>query len=139
VTWDDHEVDNDYAGAYSETNDPPETFLARRAAAFQAYYEHMPLRPDSMPNGPDARLYQRLTFGDLAELNVLDTRLRFLLATNRHFSFYDYDHGYTRCEITPDFWRSDYRALASVETPDEPIATIASFVVENGKPGAVSG
>jgi len=279
VTWDDHEVENDYAGAMSENGDPQEVFLARRAAAYQAYYEHMPLRPSSMPHGPDARLYRRLTFGDLAEFNVLDTRqyrtdqqcgdvgsrceasldpamtltgpeqevwlfdglaksdarwnviaqqvmmaqldgepspteqlfnhdqwdgyplarqrlldhldsagvgnpvvltgdvhsawvadlkldfddpasptvgtefvtasvtsynrfgtrLRFLLGINPHFAFYDDAHGYTRCEITPDFWTTDYLALDSVENPDTEIETIASFVVENGKTGAVTG
>lgn len=44
------------------------------AAAYQAYYEHMPLRRASMPNGPDMLLYRRLTYGDLVELNALDIR-----------------------------------------------------------------
>jgi alkaline phosphatase D len=74
VTWDDHEVDNDYANDHSEDGEPVDTFLQRRAAAYQAYYEHQPLRPDAMPSGPNARLYRRLTFGDLVEVNVLDTR-----------------------------------------------------------------
>ena len=74
VTWDDHEVENDYAGAISERNAPRDEFLRQRAAAYQAYYEHMPLRRASMPRGPDLRLYRRLRFGALAELNVLDTR-----------------------------------------------------------------
>ena len=39
VTWDDHEVDNDYAGDRDEHDTPPEVFLLRRAAAYQAYYE----------------------------------------------------------------------------------------------------
>jgi alkaline phosphatase D len=43
-TWDDHEVENDYAGEHSENVDHPEWFMARRAAAYKAYYEHMPLR-----------------------------------------------------------------------------------------------
>jgi alkaline phosphatase D len=38
VTWDDHEVDNDYARDRSQDMDPVEVFLARRAAAYQAYY-----------------------------------------------------------------------------------------------------
>ncbi len=42
VTWDDHEVDNDYAGDIDENDTPPEVFLLRRAAAYQAYYETMP-------------------------------------------------------------------------------------------------
>lgn len=71
-TWDDHEVDNDYAAEASQDFDDPKAFLVRRAAAYQAYYEHLPLR--SMPLGPDLRLYRRFTFGDLAEFNVLDTR-----------------------------------------------------------------
>ena len=43
VTWDDHEVQNDYADDRSQTFDDPAAFLARRAAAYQAYWEHMPL------------------------------------------------------------------------------------------------
>ena len=74
VTTDDHEVDNDYAGQISEDRASPETFLLRRAAAYQAYYEFMPLRRSSMPAGPDMQLYRRLSFGDLVEMNVLDTR-----------------------------------------------------------------
>src|SRR5512146_244217 len=42
VTWDDHEVDNDYAGDQSEDLDPD--FLARRAAAYRAFLEHLPVR-----------------------------------------------------------------------------------------------
>jgi alkaline phosphatase D len=74
VTWDDHETENDYADELSENFDPREAFLARRAAAYQAYYEHMPLRPSSMPQGPDMQLYRRLTYGALAEFQILDTR-----------------------------------------------------------------
>lgn len=74
VTWDDHEVDNDYTDAISQDNDPIKPFLRRRAAAYQAFYEHLPLRRFSLPQGPDMRLYRRLTFGDLAEFSVLDTR-----------------------------------------------------------------
>jgi alkaline phosphatase D len=74
VTWDDHEVDNDYAGDRDETGTPPEVFLLRRAAAYQAYFESMPLRASVIPSGPNMRLYRRLTFGDLLDLSVLDTR-----------------------------------------------------------------
>lgn len=74
VTWDDHEVDNDYTDAISENNDPVADFLQRRAAAYQAYYEHLPLRRFSVPRGANMRLYRRLTFGDLAQFSVLDTR-----------------------------------------------------------------
>ena len=277
VIWDDHEVENDYAGANSEQSDPVEAFLARRAAAYQAYYEHMPLRADSMPIGPDMRIYRRLAFGDLAEINLLDTRqyrtdqtcgfvappcdegldpaatltgpeqeswlfdgladstarwnviaqqvmmarldgdvskegqlvshdqwdgyplarqrlldhlqstgvsnpvvltgdvhtswvadlklsfddqdsptiatefvstsvtsfnpiaaqLVLALPTNPHFRYYDPRHGYIRCELTPEIWQTDFRAVQRVDVPDDEIQTIASFVVENGIAGAV--
>jgi alkaline phosphatase D len=75
VTPDDHEFDNNCAGDISEQKAVGrEEFLRRRAAAYQAYYEHMPLRRTSMPAGPDMRLYRRLAWGRLAEFFVLDTR-----------------------------------------------------------------
>jgi alkaline phosphatase D len=74
LTWDDHEVDNDYADSIDEHDTPPEVFLLRRAAAYQAYFEHMPLRRASMPSGPHLRLYRSLAFGSLIHLSVLDTR-----------------------------------------------------------------
>jgi alkaline phosphatase D len=74
VTWDDHEVDNNYAGAISQDNDDPQLFLARRAAAYQAFYEHIPLRRSSIPRGPDMQLYRSVRFGRLAQFNVLDER-----------------------------------------------------------------
>ena len=56
VTWDDHEVSNDYADKWSQYFDDPELFLRRRAAAYQAFYEHMPVRPIlSRPEGPVMR------------------------------------------------------------------------------------
>jgi alkaline phosphatase D len=75
VTFDDHEVENDYTDEISEDpSQPPSTFVKRRAAAYQAFYEHLPLRRTSLPRGPDMLLYRRLRFGDLAEFSVLDTR-----------------------------------------------------------------
>jgi alkaline phosphatase D len=74
VSWDDHEVANDWAGDLAGDT-PPELFVLRRAAAFQAYYEHMPLRRSSLPRTlVTMPIYRRFTFGDLAEVNVLDTR-----------------------------------------------------------------
>lgn len=74
VTWDDHEVENNYADSTPAADQNQQNFLRRRANAYQAYYEHMPLRRFSLPQGPNLQLYRRLTFGDLAEFNVLDTR-----------------------------------------------------------------
>jgi alkaline phosphatase D len=74
VTWDDHEVDNDYANDRSQDADPREPFLLRRAAAYQAYFEHMPLRAVRRPRGPDMPLYRSLPYGRLLDFSVLDTR-----------------------------------------------------------------
>jgi len=80
VTWDDHEFDNNYASDVQEqqAKGKPRAsvaqFLVRRAAAYQAYYEMMPLRARSLPRGPDMKLYRTASFGRLAEFFVLDTR-----------------------------------------------------------------
>jgi alkaline phosphatase D len=74
VTWDDHEVQNDYANDRSQYADPREEFLARRAAAYQAYYEHMPLPRRMQPRGPDMTIYTRWDYGALARIHLLDDR-----------------------------------------------------------------
>ena len=279
VTWDDHEVDNNYAADKPEDGMAHDRFLERRANAYQAYYEHMPLRRASLPKGSNMLLYRRLAFGDLAEFSVLDTRqyrsdqpcddgnkpqcaaalasdatmlggaqekwffdglkqskarwnvmaqqvmvakvdrragqeeayamdqwsgyeaarrrvLDFLherrpsnpvvltgdihsnwvadlkkdfgdpksatvgtefvgtsitsggdgadmqpavqayLPENPHVHFYNNQRGYVRCVVTPDKWQSDYRVVESVTKVGAPIRTRASFIVENGRPGA---
>lgn len=280
VTWDDHEVDNDYANFIPEDDQSREAFKRRRANAYQAYYEHMPLRLSSLPKQASMLLYRRLTFGDLAEFNILDTRqyrtdqpcgdglkprcdqaldpkatmtgarqegwllrgleksparwnviaqqtmlaqfdfdarpgvpvfnmdqwdgyvaarqrlLNFLqqrqpsnpvvitgdihsswvhdlkvdfnnplsatvgtefvgtsitsnfptasiapvqaaLRDNPHTKFFDAAYrGYVRCQLTRELWQSDYRAVSSILEQNATINTLASFVVENGQPGA---
>ena len=74
LTWDDHEVSNDYADDRGEALNGREWFLGRRAAAYQAYYEHMPLRRQMVPFGSRMRLYHRLAFGGLAAFHMLDDR-----------------------------------------------------------------
>lgn len=86
VTWDDHEVQNDYAGAQAGQSGPsdpsvPTSFLTRRAAAYQAWYEHMPVRASvltqglaGLVTGAEMRIYQRLDYGRLASIYLLDTR-----------------------------------------------------------------
>ena len=74
VTWDDHEVDNDYAADRAEDGMPRERFLARRAAAYRAYYEHMPLPARMRPEGPFMRIYTQLGWGRLARFFTLDDR-----------------------------------------------------------------
>ena len=70
--WDDHEVDNDYAGDSSESLDPD--FISRRAAAYQAYYEHLPLPRWMLPKGPNMRTYTHLDIGNLLRVYLLDDR-----------------------------------------------------------------
>ncbi len=74
VTWDDHEVDNDYADDRPEDGMEREAFLARRAAAYRAYYEHMPLPARMRPEGPRMRIYTYLDWGTLARFTLLDCR-----------------------------------------------------------------
>ncbi|MCG8348055.1 MAG: alkaline phosphatase D family protein [Chloroflexales bacterium] len=281
TTWDDHEVDNDYAGPYAQDFVDPTAFLERRAAAYQVYYEMLPLRRISIPSGPDMQLYRGFQFGDLAAFSVLDTRqyrddqacptstrgggrlvdaeecpeifdesrsilgaeqeqrlfealdrstarwnviaqqlkmaeleespgpgaaywtdgwdgywanrqriLDFIAARrpanpvvisgdihtywvndmladfaqpdsevigsefvgtsissrgsnfsrflpeNPHIKYHEWRYrGYVRCEVDHALWRSDFRVVDSVETPDSPTWTLASWVVEDGKPG----
>lgn len=93
--WDDHEVENNYANTRDEIGDrlaalngtnpakyqAPAQFLLERAAAYQAYYENMPLRStylvtntDGSIRWKDANLYRRLSFGNLLTLHLLDDR-----------------------------------------------------------------
>jgi alkaline phosphatase D len=276
VTWDDHEVVNNYAGV----NGPPAGgFAARRVQAYQAFFEHQPLRPSMLQMGVTLELYRDLSFGRLIEMQVLDTRqfrtlqpcgdgtkepcaavfdpqatilgraqkrwllrnldhsparwnvlaqqvmmtqlnmdpgegrkfsmdkwagynhelkqvMQFLaerkprnpivltgdihsnwvtdlkadfdkpesavvgaeftgtsisssgdgvdmrpgmdklMSKNPHLQFYNGQRGYVRCTVTPERWLTDYRVVPFVAKPDAPISTRASFVVENGRPGA---
>ena len=74
IAWDDHEVENDYAGLAPVGGEPNPAFTARRAAAYQAFYEHIPVRAAALPSGGMSRLYRRLRWGDLAQFNVVDER-----------------------------------------------------------------
>jgi alkaline phosphatase D len=279
VVWDDHEVDNNYAGLVPEDKQTAAEFARRRAAAYQVYYEHMPLRRSTLARGSRVTIYRQLQFGSLANVYLLDTRqyrsnqpcgdgsksacpesldprqtmlgaeqerwlqrglrnsktgwniiaqqvmigaldttagpaqtfpmdqwngyavarqrfLEFLrdhktanpivltgdihsnwvndlkpefyrehspivatefvgtsissggdgvdvrpttatvLAENPHIKFFNGQRGYVRCAVTPQRWQADYRIVAAVSQPDAAVTTRASFVVENGKPGA---
>jgi alkaline phosphatase D len=78
VTPDDHEVENNYASLISqvdtEPDQDPKVFAKRRGAAYRAYYEFMPLRNASHPQGSGMQLYRELPMGDLAHIVVADTR-----------------------------------------------------------------
>ncbi len=74
VTWDDHEVDNNHAGTATEDGQAGEPFAARRAAAYQAWWEHMPVRvPPPQPQS-DFVIYRSVEWGDLVALHMLDGR-----------------------------------------------------------------
>ncbi len=70
--WDDHEVDNDYAGDVSENLDPQ--FFKRRIAAYQAYFEHMPLPRRMFPTRDEMRIYTHFDIGKLLRVYLLDDR-----------------------------------------------------------------
>jgi alkaline phosphatase D len=64
LTWDDHEVANNHNGA---------ELADLRAAAYQAWWEHQPVRVDA-PTGPALAVHQMLAVGDLATITMLDER-----------------------------------------------------------------
>ena len=77
VVWDDHEFENNWADEVPEAGSDtplPEDFLERRKAAFKAYWENMPLRRTSVPQGIDMQLYRRVEWGQLVRFHMLDTR-----------------------------------------------------------------
>ena len=75
LMWDDHEVVNDYANDQDRHYTEPQQMLKRRAAAYQAYFEHQPvlLGPDA-DNPANMRLHEQLSWGKLADLWTLDCR-----------------------------------------------------------------
>ncbi|WP_324156161.1 alkaline phosphatase D family protein [Ideonella sp.] len=76
LVWDDHEVENDYAGL--QGNRLQTDFAAQRAAAYQAYWEHLPfpraLRPRLDVPGAEMRIYGAHDWGRLARILTLDDR-----------------------------------------------------------------
>jgi len=74
VIWDDHEVQNNYAAENSQDSSiTPEAFAQRRAAAYQAWWEHQPVRLEA-PTGPEYQIYRELSWGTLANFIMLDER-----------------------------------------------------------------
>lgn len=59
------------------------------------------------------------------------------LAENPHITFINRNRGYVRNTLTASEWTVDFRVVDSVTTPDAPVRTRATFVVENDRPGAV--
>jgi alkaline phosphatase D len=67
---------------------------------------------------------------DLSERNAA------ILAENPHVRFHNGQRGYVSCELEGDRLTAHYRIVPYVSQPDAPLVTRASFVVEDGRPGA---
>lgn len=72
--WDDHEVANNWAGAIDGKGRGGAAFAARKAAAFKAWWEHMPVRRSALPVGAQIPIYRGLELGRLVRINLCDTR-----------------------------------------------------------------
>jgi alkaline phosphatase D len=56
---------------------------------------------------------------------------------NPQIVFHNNNRGYVRCSVTPDTWTAEYRIVDTVRQPTSPARSLATFVIENGRPGAV--
>jgi alkaline phosphatase D len=75
VTWDDHEVDNNYAASIGENlYESEEQMQARRAAGYQAWWEHQPVRVPRARSWADLSIMRTIDWGGLARFWMLDTR-----------------------------------------------------------------
>ncbi|MEM5511375.1 alkaline phosphatase D family protein [Pseudoalteromonas sp. AS84] len=84
--WDDHEIANDTYKDGAENHTPDEgDFFKRRAAAIQAYYEWLPIRPPMGEQSP--QIYRTFDFGNLISLHMLDTRV---IARDKQLAYSDY-------------------------------------------------
>ena len=74
MSFDDHEIDDNWAGDRGKDGEQRAEFAARKTAAFQAWYENVPVRRRFRPDVPGGRSYRRFDFGTLMRMHVLDTR-----------------------------------------------------------------
>ncbi len=74
LTWDDHEVANNYSGdSLRSAPDVQDAARERKAAAYRAWWEHLPVRVGP-PSGSAMEVHQHVDVGDLARLYLLDQR-----------------------------------------------------------------
>jgi alkaline phosphatase D len=73
-SFDDHEVDNNWASDFDQDETDPQAFALRRMAAMQAWYENMPVRKALAPVGGKLTMYRSFDFGQLIRMHTLDTR-----------------------------------------------------------------
>jgi alkaline phosphatase D len=74
VIWDDHEVDNNYAELVPENPVDAPGFAARRAAAYQVWWEHMPVRLPRPQPDQAYPIHRHVPWGGLADMILLDGR-----------------------------------------------------------------
>lgn len=75
VIWDDHEVDNNYATLINtDSTVTLDAMRARRSAAYQAWWENMPVRISQARNWMDLRIYRTTNWGRLARFWAVDDR-----------------------------------------------------------------
>ena len=74
--WDDHEVEDNYAGSNpgDEAQNRRGPFVQRQRAAYDAYYEYMPFMPVTGNPEKGHDIYRRLPLGANVELFLLDER-----------------------------------------------------------------
>ncbi|TCP28627.1 alkaline phosphatase D [Tenacibaculum skagerrakense] len=74
LVWDDHEFSNDANKFGAENHDPATegSWETRKNNAYKAYFEWMPVRANSIQ---EYRLYRDFSYGNLADLLMLDTRI----------------------------------------------------------------
>ena len=102
VVWDDHEITNDTYKDGAENHQEDEgDFYARRAAAVQAYYEWLPIRPTFGESRLE--IYRQFTFGDLVDLYMLDTRV---LARDKQLAYSDFRDPDTKAFDLPGFTKA---------------------------------
>ncbi len=70
--------------------------------------------------------------GDGGNISKLKERL---MESSAHIKYYNSLRGYSRAEVTPNSWRTDFRTVDYVSRPGAPVRTAASYIVENRKPG----
>nr|WP_315280618.1 alkaline phosphatase D family protein [uncultured Acinetobacter sp.] len=86
VIWDDHELSNDTWEAGADNHQEDEgSFIERKLAALQAYFEWMPIRP--VAENDHLNIYRQFDFGGLVNLMMLDTRI---LARHKQLNYNDY-------------------------------------------------
>ena len=105
LIWDDHDVENDYAGLVPENPAELADFPARRAAAYQAFFENLPIARRSLVSRGEMRIYQQLVWGDLAQMILLDAR----------------QYRSPRACVDPARWRTTLKACPDNAAPDRTV------------------